>query len=159
VISAALTALLLTSFVPQEAGSAPLEDPVLEARVHRLGKQLRCAVCQGMSIADSPAQMARAQLDTVRKLVAEGKTDDQVLDYFVQRYDEWVLLQPRRHGFALFVWLGPAIAVIGGLVFVMFFIRSRNHRPPPPGPGAGGTSPKPAADDEYLRAVRAELER
>ncbi|HEX4620560.1 MAG TPA: cytochrome c-type biogenesis protein, partial [Myxococcaceae bacterium] len=149
-IGASLAALLLTSYVPQEAGSAPLADPALEARVHRLGKQLRCAVCQGMSIADSPAQMARAQLDTVRKLVAEGKTDDEILDWFVQRYDEWVLLEPRRHGFALFVWLGPALAVMGGLVFVMFFIRGRNKRPPGPPGGATVAPPAGAADDEYL---------
>jgi cytochrome c-type biogenesis protein CcmH len=157
VIGAALAALLLTTFVPQEAGSAPLADPVLEARVHKLGKQLRCAVCQGMSIADSPAQMARAQLDTVRKLVAEGKTDDEVLDFFVQRYDEWVLLEPRRHGFALFVWLGPAVAVVGGLLFVLLFVRSRNSGPPPPPPPS--VPPKADAEDEYLRAVRAELNR
>lgn len=155
-IGAAVAVLLLTSFVPQEAGSAPLADPVLESRVHKLGKQLRCAVCQGMSIADSPAQMARAQLDTVRKLVAEGKTDDEILDWFVQRYDEWVLLEPRRHGFALFVWLGPAVAVIGGLLFVFLFIRSRNSGSPPPPPSV---PPKEDADDEYLRAVRAELNR
>jgi cytochrome c-type biogenesis protein CcmH len=158
VIGAAVAAMMLSSFVPQEAGSAPLTDPVLEARVHRLGKQLRCAVCQGMSIADSPAQMARAQLDTVRKLVAEGKTDDEVLDYFVQRYDEWVLLKPRGHGFALFVWLGPAVAILGGLVFVLLFVRSRNNRPPPPGASTDGKPPEPP-DDEYLRAVRAELNR
>ncbi len=156
---AALVALLtFGAFVPQQAGSMPLSDPALEARVQALGKQLRCTVCQGMSIADSPAQMARAQLDQVRHMVAEGKTDQQILDYFVERYDQWVLLDPRKEGFPLLVWLGPAVAILGGFAFILFFIRSRNAAPAAAKPAS--TTPAGAPpDDEYLRRVRAEVDR
>ena len=155
-ITAALLAIVSTAFVPQQAGSAPLTDPVLEARVQKLGKQLRCTVCQGMSIADSPAGMARSQLDKTREMVAAGKTDEEIKEYFTARYGEWVLLEPPSEGFAVLVWLMPMLMVLGGFVFVMFFIRSRNAAPPP---AAIPSPPAPAADDEYLRAVRAELER
>src|SRR6516162_6466204 len=94
---AILLSTALADFAPQQAGSEPLE-PELEARVQKLGKQLRCAVCQGLSIADSPASMARAQLDKVRELVAAGKSDEEIQSYFVERYGEWVLLQPRAAG-------------------------------------------------------------
>src|SRR5215475_14915086 len=86
-------ATLSGAYAPQQAGSPPLE-PALEARVQKLGKELRCAVCQGLSIADSPASMARAQLDKVRELVAQEKSDQEIYDYFIARYGEWVLLKP-----------------------------------------------------------------
>jgi cytochrome c-type biogenesis protein CcmH len=154
----ALVALLaLSAFAPQEMGRPPLADPALEARVQALGKQLRCTVCQGMSIADSPAQTARNQLDKVRDLVSQGKSDQEVLDYFVERYDQWVLLKPQAEGFALLVWLGPALAIAGGLLFILLFIRGRNAAvAAKPAPAAVGPA---ASDDEYLRAVRAEVER
>src|SRR5215471_4889472 len=114
VIFLSLTAPTVSgAYAPQQAGSSPLA-PELEARVQKLGKQLRCAVCQGLSIADSPASMARAQLDKVRELVAAGKSDDEIYSYFVERYGEWVLLQPRAAGINWLVWLGPALLIIGG---------------------------------------------
>src|SRR5258707_15078896 len=110
---------VLADFAPQKAGSETLA-PALEGRVQKLGKQLRCAVCQGMSIADSPASMARAQLDKVRALVSEGKSDEEIRSYFVERYGEWVLLQPQAHGINWLVWLGPlALLLIGFGVIVL----------------------------------------
>jgi cytochrome c-type biogenesis protein CcmH len=158
--------LLLGAFAPQQAGSAPLADQALEARVQHLGKQLRCTVCQGMSIADSPNQQARALLDKVREMVAAGKSDQEILDYFVARYDEWILLEPRKSGFALVVWLGPALAIIAGFLFIIWFVLSRNaaNRPAVPATSAAPALPEAAGaagspEDKYLNVVRAELER
>jgi cytochrome c-type biogenesis protein CcmH len=160
-LSLALVAGLVTGqFAPQQAGSDPLTDPVLEARVQKLGKELRCAVCQGLSIADSPSSMARAQLDKVRELVSDGKSDQEIVDYFVARYGEWVLLAPPTHGWNWLVWLGPIALVAGG-----FFVISRQiKRGPEPAsapPAAATPSAPPAAEaeDPYLQAVRRELER
>jgi cytochrome c-type biogenesis protein CcmH len=147
-------------YAPQQAGSEPLA-PALEARVQKLGKELRCAVCQGLSVADSPSSMARAQLDKVRELVSEGKTDQEVRDYFVARYGEWVLLQPKAEGFNLFVWLGPVALLLGG-----GFIIARQVRPEPKPatPEAASAPPAPATPasddsvDPYLAAVRRELD-
>lgn len=159
-LSLALAAGLVTGqFAPQKGGSDPLADPVQEQRVQKLGKLLRCAVCQGVSIADSPASMARAQLDTVRELVSEGKSDEEIVTYFTDRYGEWVLLEPPKSGFNWFVWLGPVALVVGGA-----FVISRQIKR---GPAPASTTPSPAtpsapapdAEDPYLKAVRQELER
>lgn len=146
-------------YAPQQAGSEPLE-PRLEARVQTLGKELRCAVCQGLSIADSPSSMARAQLDKVRELVAAGKTDQEVRDYFIARYGEWVLLQPKAEGFNWLVWLGPVALLLGGSVVIY---RQVQRGPEPeasakaPSPSEP-PSPSPDSMDPYLQAVRRELD-
>ena len=152
--------LALGQFAPQQAGSQPLA-PELEARVQKVGKELRCAVCQGLSITDSPSSMARAQLDKVRELVSQGKTDQEVREFFVARYGEWVLLQPRAEGFNWFVWLGPVVLLLAGA-----FVILRQVRRGPEAPAASGASPPPSpgaaeagAEDPYLQAVRRELER
>lgn len=155
--------LVTGQYAPQQGGSDPLA-PELEARVQALGKQLRCAVCQGVSIADSPASMARAQLDTVRELVAEGKTDQEVVDYFVARYGEWVLLEPPATGFNWLVWLGPvALVAVGGLVIWRQFQRGPPRAQPTTqqtaAPAAPAGTASPEEEDPYLQAVRRELER
>jgi len=140
---------------PLSAGSEML-DPTREARVQELGKQLRCAVCQGVSIADSPASMARAQLDRVRELVAEGKSDEEIREYFVARYGEWVLLEPPAHGVNLLVWVMPGLLLLGGLFLIVNYVRSAGPRPAAEG---GSAAQAPAGSDPYLDAVRAELEK
>ncbi|NPC72265.1 cytochrome c-type biogenesis protein CcmH [Corallococcus exiguus] len=149
-------------FAPQQAASEPLA-PAQEVRVQQLAKKLRCAVCQGLSVADSPSSMARAQLDKVRELVSDGKTDTEIVDYFVARYGEWVLLEPRAEGFNWFVWLGPVALVLGGL-----FVILKQRQPLPEGaapaeaaPVPSPSTPAPSTDeaDPYLQAVRRELER
>jgi cytochrome c-type biogenesis protein CcmH len=147
--------LALGQFAPQQAGSQPLAPP-LEARVQKVGKELRCAVCQGLSITDSPSSMARAQLDKVRELVSAGKTDEEIRTYFVERYGEWALLQPTTEGFNLFVWLGPIALLLGGFVFILRFARAR----PGEAPAVAVVAPAPdGAEDEYLRLVREEMRR
>ncbi|WP_223645204.1 cytochrome c-type biogenesis protein [Corallococcus sp. EGB] len=149
-------------FAPQQAASEPLA-PEQEVRVQQLAKKLRCAVCQGLSVADSPSSMARAQLDKVRELVSAGKTDTEIVDYFVARYGEWVLLEPRAEGFNWFVWLGPVALVLGGL-----FVILKQRQPLPEGaapaeaaqvPSPSTPAPSPDDADPYLQAVRRELER
>ncbi|MDY7230737.1 cytochrome c-type biogenesis protein [Hyalangium rubrum] len=158
-LSLALAAGLVTGqFAPQQAGSDPLADPVLEARVQKLGKELRCAVCQGVSIADSPASMARAQLDTVRELVAEGKSDEEIITYFVERYGEWVLLEPTKEGFNWLVWAGPLLLLVGGLLIILKQVK---REPAPASAQATPAATPPAsaeAEDPYLQAIRRELD-
>ncbi|MCP3059949.1 cytochrome c-type biogenesis protein CcmH [Myxococcus sp. K38C18041901] len=157
--------LVTGQFAPQQAGSEPLA-PALEERVQKLGKTLRCAVCQGLSISDSPSSMARAQLDMVRELVSEGKSDQEVVEFFVSRYGEWVLLEPKAEGFNWFVWLGPvALLIVGGFVIWRQLQQGPALEPTaqatsPSAPAAPGGTPSAADDaDPYLQAVRRELER
>ncbi len=160
-MTAALLSLTLFlasgQFAPQQAGSEPLA-PQLEARVQKLGKELRCAVCQGLSVADSPSSMARAQLDKIRELVSSGQSDQEVRDYFVARYGEWVLLQPKAEGFNWLVWLGPVALLLGG----GFVIYKQVRREPEPAAPAASAPPAPdttnTSVDPYLAAVRRELD-
>ncbi len=158
---AASLALGATQHSPLAAGSDPLADPVAEARVMRLGKQFRCAVCQGVSIADSPAAMARSQLDKLRELVAAGKTDQEIHDYFVARYGEWVLLEPPATGMNLLVWLGPLMMFLLGGGLIAWFVHEGKKRPDMPAAQLDGDVPAapPPGVDPYLDAVRRELER
>jgi cytochrome c-type biogenesis protein CcmH len=148
--------LVLASYAPQQAGSALL-DPPREARVQALGKQLRCPMCQGLSIADSSSSAARAQMDKVRELVAAGRSDREIRDYFTSRYGEWALLEPPASGMNLLVWLLPLLLLVGGGLAIARTMR----RPVPVAPAAtaGTEERKPPADDPYLEAVRAELRR
>ncbi len=92
----------------------------LDARAAHLEAELRCPVCQGVSIADSPAQMAQEMRALVRDQLAAGASDDEVLSFFVARYGRWILLTPSPSGFELGLWLAPgAIVVAGALCLVL----------------------------------------
>lgn len=104
-------------------GQGPLPDPVLEARAVRLASQLQCPVCQGQSINASPAPMAQQMKDIIRGQVADGYTNEQVKEYFVSKYGEWVLLEPRAAGFNLLVYILPGLALLAGVALVITMIR------------------------------------
>lgn len=146
--------LVLASYAPQQAGSALL-DPPREARVQALGKQLRCPMCQGLSIADSSSSAARAQMDKVRELVAAGKSDQEIRDYFTSRYGEWALLEPPATGMNLLVWLLPLALLVGGGLAIARTMRRPGSTAQPP--AAEPDEKRPPSDDPYLEAVRAEL--
>lgn len=148
--------LVVAGYVPQRE-VAPSLSPELEERVQKLASALRCAVCQGVSIADSPASMAQAQLETVRALVQEGKTDEEIQDYFVARYGQWVLLEPPREGFNWVVWLAPLVALVLGAWAVARTLRASPPAPPAASPPAAPPTADPA--DPYLAQVRRELDR
>jgi cytochrome c-type biogenesis protein CcmH len=159
-VSAALVvSLLLSAYAPQQAGS-PLLDPAREARVQALGKLLRCPMCQGLSIADSNSSAARAQMDKVRELVAAGKTDPEIREYFVARYGEWALLEPPARGMNWLVWLLPLVLLAGGGWAIVRTLR-RTAAPTKTETLAESVNvaSRPTSDDPYLEAVRAELRR
>lgn len=98
----------------------PLFDPPatedVESRTYSLGKVLRCPVCQGLSVADSRSDAAVAMKNRIQELVELGYSDDQIIDYFVERYGEFTLLRPKdKHWF---VWFAPSMAIVLGLSVV-----------------------------------------
>jgi cytochrome c-type biogenesis protein CcmH len=155
-VTAWVLGLVLAGYAPQQAGSALL-DPPREARVQALGKQLRCPMCQGLSIADSGSSAARAQMDKVRELVAAGKTDQEIRDYFTSRYGEWALLEPPASGMNLLVWVLPFLLLVGGGLAIARTMRRRVVAPAATDPA--NEKERPPSDDPYLEAVRAELRR
>lgn len=88
--------------------------PRAQDRVGALAAQLRCPVCQGESVADSPSETATAIRAQIEQMVAAGQSDAEILDHYVARYGRWVLLDPPARGDTLLLWLLPVLALIGG---------------------------------------------
>lgn len=103
---------------PVQEKSAPVSnDPVLEEKTRQVAAELRCPVCQGNSLQDSPSELAQEMKGVVRDQLASGKTPEQVKQYFVDKYGEWILLEPKASGFNLVVYLLPLVMVgVGGAV-------------------------------------------
>lgn len=104
-----------------------LQDPVLEARARGLSAHLRCMVCQNQSIDDSNADLARDLRVLVRERLVAGDTDDQVMDYVVSRYGEFVLLRPAFNWRNAALWATPVILLVLGGAFA--FARRRTATP------------------------------
>jgi cytochrome c-type biogenesis protein CcmH len=113
---------IAAALMPGEA----LDDPVLEARARELSRELRCLVCQNESIDDSAAPLAGDLRRLVRERLVAGDTDDQVLDYIVARYGEYVLLRPRVTAGTWALWFGPFAAMLAGLLAVVWYVRRRS---------------------------------
>ena len=133
--------------------SGQTAKPVNEDVVHEVAVQLRCVVCQNLSVADSPSEMASQMRAIIRERLAAGESPAEVQRYFVERYGEWILLAPPRRGFNLLVWLLPLAAVLAGLAAAALLIRrwTRRARTAP-------TSPV-AVDAAMSERIRRELER
>ncbi|WP_274630693.1 cytochrome c-type biogenesis protein [Arvimicrobium flavum] len=102
-----------------------LADPALEARARGLSAELRCMVCQNQSIDDSNADLARDLRVLVRERLTAGDTDEQVIDYVVARYGEFVLLKPRFNVRNALLWGTPALLLLVGGAFLIVSARSR----------------------------------
>jgi cytochrome c-type biogenesis protein CcmH len=96
---------------------SPAPDSALEAMTTALASELRCPVCQGNSIQDSPSELAQQMRDVIRDQLRSGKSPDDVKAYFVGKYGEWILLSPKAEGLNLIVYLVPfAVVLVGGVV-------------------------------------------
>jgi cytochrome c-type biogenesis protein CcmH len=129
-------AIVLIAALSLFAGSAyavmpdeVLSDPALEARARDLSLNLRCLVCQNQSIDDSAAPLAKDLRVIVRERLTQGDTDEQVIEYLVARYGNYVLLKPPFQGDTLLLWLGPAVFLLtaAGICFLYFIARKRNE--------------------------------
>lgn len=109
-----------------QATPAPAPQPydsALEARTKEVASVLRCPVCQGLSIQDSPSELSLQMKDVVRQQLREGKSPEEVKAYFVSKYGEWILLEPKASGANLLVYLLPIALVLGGGVFILIMVR------------------------------------
>lgn len=107
-----------------------LDDPVLEERAREISKGLRCLVCRNESIDESNADLARDMRILVRERLTEGDTNEEVVAFLVDRYGEYVLLQPTATGSNLILWVaGPAMLLLGGGIAVVYLRRRASARP------------------------------
>ena len=104
-----------------------LSDAMLENRARDLSQNLRCLVCQNESIDESNASLARDLRLLVRERLMEGETDQEVLDFIVGRYGEFVLLRPQANGVNLILWALAPIALLLSLIFSGAYIIKRNR--------------------------------
>ena len=102
-----------------------LSDPELEARARTLSKDIRCLVCQNQSIDDSNAGLARDLRVLVRQRLTKGDSDEQIFDFLVNRYGDFVLLKPPVKSSTYVLWYGPIVIFIFGVIGLIVFLRGR----------------------------------
>lgn len=124
---AALTLILAHPALAKEA--APLaEDPAVEQRMVRITEELRCLVCQNESLAGSQADLAKDLREEVRNLIKAGKSDDEVKEFLVSRYGDFVLYRPQVKPVTYLLWGGPFLLLIIGLIALVRYLRRRNRQ-------------------------------
>lgn len=109
-----------------------LGDPALEQRARALSQELRCVVCQNESIDDSNAELARDMRRLVRQRISEGDSDQDVLDYMVERYGDFVLLRPQFKPQTYLLWFGPFLLLACGAFVVRQYMRQQKPNAPAP---------------------------
>jgi cytochrome c-type biogenesis protein CcmH len=112
--------------------SEMLKDPAQEVRARELGRELRCMVCQNQSIDDSDADLARDLRLIVRERISLGESDSDVRRFLVERYGDYVLLNPPFKQTTLALWLGPPLLLLGAGAMVALFYRRRRRTTTPP---------------------------
>lgn len=107
-------------------------DETVEKRLVAISEELRCLVCQNESLAASQADLANDLRREIRKMIGEGKTDREILDFMVARYGDFVRYRPPVKPTTWALWGGPFILLAGGLGALVFFLRRRNRMAAPP---------------------------
>lgn len=126
-LAATLVAASMLFLVPAHAGEAAptTDDPVLEKRVTHLSELLRCLVCQNQTIADSHAELAIDLKNQIREKMKTGESDQQIVDYMVARYGDFVLYKPPVKATTVVLWVGPFVLLLAGLGVLFFKVRKR----------------------------------
>ena|SRR5437588_2161806 len=137
-----------------------LHNPVqqtLDQRVHDVGAQLKCPICQGESVADSPSQLAQQMRGVIRQQLQSGKSEQQVIQYFQASYGEQIVWSPPWQGFSLLAWLVPIGLMLGGTVLLFFVLRDWRTRTPANLPTEDAELAN--VDEAELAVYRTQLER
>ena len=126
-----LAVLALVLMVPSFAGREPLifTDPEKEARYQQLTLELRCLVCQNQNLADSDAPLAQDLRQEIYNMMQAGRTNDEIKQFLIDRYGDFVLYMPPMKSNTLVLWLMPAVLLIGGALVVLTVVRKRNLSP------------------------------
>jgi cytochrome c-type biogenesis protein CcmH len=126
--AAALAAIcVLPARAQNPTDAAPpiiVRETEIDRQVKAIASELRCVVCKGQSLQDSPADFAQDMRAIIREQLEKGQTPEQVKAYFMERYGEWVLLEPPAKGFNLLLYIAPIALLVGGGAFVYFKAKS-----------------------------------
>ena len=136
-----------------------VEDvPPLERRSQELNKVIMCPVCPGESIDQSQNPLASQMRNIVADKLEQGWTEDQIKDFFVERYGDNVLLEPPREGFNLLVWVLPPVGGLGAIIAAYMVLRMMRRVPVPQSQGTVAVQLSDDERDEYFRRIEAVLE-
>ena len=124
----ALIVLLMPGLAWAEEAKPLAEDPVVEARLKHLAVELRCLVCQNQTLADSNAPLAEDLRREVREMIAKNMSDQEIIDFLVQRYGDFVLYRPPWKASTTLLWLGPFLLLIAGATGLVFALRRRQKK-------------------------------
>ena len=126
-VTLSLLVLLTSSFLSVYAAVEvkQFKKPEHEQRYKKLINELRCVVCQNQNIADSNAELAKDLRKQVFKMIKAEKSDDEILEFMVTRYGDFVLYRPEFNSMTFLLWVGPFIIFIIGLTILVSFIRQR----------------------------------
>ncbi len=126
---ATLIALSLGSASAKDA--VPLaDDPVTEQRLISISEEMRCLVCQNESLAGSRSDLANDLRREIRILISEGKSDDQIRSFMVERYGDFVLYRPPVKPVTWLLWIGPFVILGIGIAGLLMYLRRRNSSVP-----------------------------
>ncbi len=129
--------------------AAPVQEDPLDRQVLDISKDLRCAVCQNQPVSESNADLAKDMRRMIREQLLAGKSRDEIMNYFVARYGDFVLLKPPTERAGLALWLAPPLVLGVMLLSGWLFLRRRGRNPPPV---------PPALTDQDLARVKAARE-
>ena len=104
------------------------EDPVANKRAVQLAEQLRCLVCQNQSLADSSAELAVDLRRQIREQIAQGRSNEEIVDFMVSRYGDFVLYRPPLKASTWLLWFGPPLVLLMGFVVLIRYLRDRRKR-------------------------------
>ena len=134
---------LLAAFAGAQQTAQPMaEDPVLEARLQNLSKELRCLVCQNETLADSRADRAVDLRREIREQMKAGKSDQEIVAFLTDRYGQFILYKPRVTPVTYLLWFGPFVLLLAGLAVLFRYIKSRRDT----------IAEKPLTNEERRRA-------
>ncbi len=105
------------------------DDPELQARYEKIIGEVRCLKCQNQTIKDSNAFLASDLRREIRRLLEEGKTDNEIYDFLVARYGDFALYRPRTSGRTLILWIAPMVFLLFGAFALMRVVRRRMAMP------------------------------
>lgn len=133
------------------------QEPVTDDEVNEIARDLYCPVCENTPLDVCPTQACQDWRAEIRAQLSQGKTEEEIQQYFVERYGARVLAEPPSEGFNLIIWLLPILAVVVGGFFFVRFLRNLQQSPSAGLDSGTSTAGQASADDDYLSRVEEEV--
>lgn len=153
----ALTLVLVLTGWPYQTALAQ-DTPPTDDEVNAIAKQLYCPVCENTPLDVCPTEACRQWRELIRQMLADGKTEQEIKDYFVANYGARVLSEPPRTGFNWLVYVVPPVLILAGAIFLFNAFRAwTKPKSAESAPGVGKEATPSSSDDEYVRRLEEEL--